>query len=519
VAASRPPTPQDRPVLLRARRAALLLLAGGTVLAACGGSARRAGQPVSGPTTPTTAQAVTARSPLRWTACRVGEGPVGFQCATLQVPLDWSDPARGTIGLALDRKPASGRALGTLVTDPGGPGVSGVDFLPGFVSELPAVITRHFDVVAFDPPGVGRSDPVICGDSAQLTAELTVDPAPTSTAGFDALVGADRRFAAGCERDSARILPYVSTVDAARDLEALRAALGPAGLTYLGFSYGTFLGATFAELYPHHVRAMVLDGALDPALGSVATVDQQSAALEGELDAFLSSCAHGGCGWDPGGNLLTDLEQLVDRVRADPVTVAGSGQSVGPAVLLYGAAAALYDPADWPLLGQALTALDHGDGGPILDLFDAYVGRSPDGSYANTVEAETAVDCLDQPVPSLSALRADEPAAARAAPVFGALDLYSEATCSVWPLPPTGRPAPIHAPGAPPIVVVGTTHDPITPYAWAEALASQLDRGVLLTREGYGHTAYGYSSCIRTVVDRYLLTTTPPKPGTVCPST
>jgi pimeloyl-ACP methyl ester carboxylesterase len=496
--------------------AAALVAVSALLVAGCGSSGSSQAAPAS--TSPTTAQSVGAGALIRWAACRGGAGPAGYQCATLQVPLDYADPAQGTIGIALDRHPATGHAIGSLVTNPGGPGVSGVDYLPSLVGELPAAMTERFDIVGFDPRGVGRSDPVTCGTGPQLDRELSVDPGPTTAAGFAALVGAARAFAAGCEARSGRILPYVSTADAARDLDRIRAALGDAKLTYLGFSYGTFLGATYASLFPTHVRAMVLDGALDPALGPIAFDDEQSAALEAEFVAFLTSCSAGSCGWRPAGSPAAGYDALLARVRAHPVAVAGRGQSVGAAALLYGTAAALYTPQTWPLLGRALAELEAGDGAPILDLFDSYVGRQADGTYQNTVEAETAVDCLDSPAPSLARLRADAPAAAQAAPVFGLLDLYSEADCSVWPTPATGKVGPIRAAGSPPIVVVGTTHDPITPYAWAKALAGQLARGVLLTRTGYGHTAYGASACVRTAVDRYLLTLQPPAPGTVCPT-
>jgi pimeloyl-ACP methyl ester carboxylesterase len=489
--------------------AAVVLLAG------CGSPAP---PPRAAPTTSTTAQRPVAGRLLRWTTCGATAGPSGLQCATLRVPLDYSDPARGTIGIALDRKPASGKAIGSLLTDPGGPGVSGVDYLPSLLPALPAAITQHFNIVGFDPRGVGRSDPVTCGTGPQLDRELGVDPSPTTPAALDALVAADRRFSRGCEVRSGRILPYVSTANAARDMDRIRAAVGDARLSYLGFSYGTLLGATYARLFPTHVRAMVLDGAIDPALGQIATVQAQSAALDRELDAFFASCAAGSCGWRPGSDLAAAYDALLAQVRSHPVRVSGSDQSVGAAALLYGSAAALYSPQTWPVLGQALSALEKGQGSPILALFDAYLERNADGTYTNTVEAETAVDCLDSPAPTIAALRTAAPATERGAPVFGLLDLYSEITCSVWPVPATGRPGPIAAAGAPPIVVVGSTGDPVTPYAWAEALAHQLDRGVLVTRTGFGHTGYSFSSCVRANVDHYLLTLHPPAPGLRCPS-
>ncbi len=393
--------------------------------------------------------------------------------------------------------------------------MSGVDFLPAMVGALPSQMLQRFDVVAFDPPGVGRSDPVVCGTGAQLDRWYGADPAPPGPAGVAALVAADRSFAAGCEARSGLVLPYVSTAAAAADLQLIRAALG-GPLTYLGFSYGTLLGATALAAHSSDVRAVVLDGAVDPALGAVAFAGQQAASLERELGDFLRACVAGQCGWDPAGSLLADYQRLVSDVRARPLVAAG--QVVGPAVVLFGTAAALYAPASWPLLGRALSALGAGNGAPIVALFDGYVGRSPDGSYNNTIEAESAVDCLDTPVPPVSVLRADAPAAAAAAPVFGLLELYGWLACDGWPVPATGHPGTLRDRGGPPVVVVGTTGDPVTPYAWARALVAQLGDAVLLTRQGYGHTAYFSSGCIRGWVDSYLLTGRPPPAGTTCPA-
>ncbi len=503
-------------------RRVLAAVAALAALAACGSTARArpSGSAAIAPasTTPTTAQAATARAPLHWSGCSSGQGPAGFECATLEVPLDEAHPGRASIGLAVDRHRATGTRVGSLLVNPGGPGVSGVDFLPGIVGELPPSVLAHFDVVGFDPRGVARSAPVTCGTGRQLDAELSVDPAPTSASGFAAMVALDRRFAAGCEARSGRLLPDVGTLDAARDLDRIRAALGDARLTYLGFSYGTLLGAEYAELFPTRVRAMVLDGAIDPSLGQVAVVSAQSAALDAQLSAFLATCEAGGCGWRPAGPGRAAYLALLGRVTATPVAVAGTGRSVGPAALLYGTAAALYSPSTWRTLGGAVAALEAGNGAPMLSLFDGYIGRRADGSYANTVEAETAVNCEDAPRPSLASLQAAAPAVRRAAPVFGLLDLYSEATCAIWPVAPTRPQGPIHAVGSPPIVVVGSTGDPITPYAWARSLAAQLAHGVLVTRHGDGHTGYGYSACVRGLVDTYLLTTAPPRPDSQCAS-
>ena len=333
-----------------------------------------------------------------------------------------------------------------------------------------------------------------------------------------ALVEATRTLTEGCQALSPAELPYVSTVDAARDLDVLRAALGDAQLTYLGFSYGSLLGATYANLFPTHVRAMVLDGVLDPALPTLTEIAQQSVALDGQLQQFFAACAHSSCPWQPGADPTAAYEALVARVRAHPLPARGTARPVGPAAVLWGTVAALYWPAMWGQLAQALQAASRGDGTGFLTLYDDYTGRQPDGSYTNIFEANAAVDCLDSPPVPLEAIQADAPAVAAAAPVFGLLDLYGEVECAVWPLPATGSIGPLPARGSPAIVVVGSTGDPVTPYAWAQSLAAELAHGVLLTRVGDGHTGYGSSACIRTQVDRYLTTLAPPAPGTRCPS-
>lgn len=403
--------------------------------------------------------------------------------------------------------------------NPGGPGASGVDFLADAVKFLPATILDRFDVVGFDPPGVGRSAPIVCLDGPGLDRYFHADPAPPTAAGLDAVIGVDRTFAQGCDKHSGTELPYVSTVDAAMDMDVIRRDVGDAQLTYLGFSYGTFLGATYAGLYPTRIRAMVLDGAMDPSVPVLQSLDQQSAAFDGDLKSALAGCAsQSSCPWNGGANPLQTFEQLLQRVRSHPLPARGTSRTVGPAELLYGTGAALYSTSTWSYLYQALGQASRGDGTDILRLFDSYTGRSPDGQYTNEFEANAAVNCLDSPAPSIQAIEAHAPASAAAAPVFGVPDLYSELGCAVWPVPATGHPGPIHAAGSPPIVVVGTTGDPATPYEEAQSLAAQLDRGVLLTRLGEGHTAYPYSSCIRNYVNAYLINLAVPPAGIRCPS-
>lgn len=457
---------------------------------------------------------------VRWVHCRGAAGPAGFDCASIAVPRDPADPTRGgTIQMALDRHRASATLEGTVVVNPGGPGASGVDFLPSMVAEMPKSLLDHYEIVGFDPPGVARTAPIICLDNTSLQAYFGQDPAPTTSEGVGRYVAEARRFADGCQQHSAAELPYVSTVDAAMDMDVLRGDLGEAKLTYLGFSYGTFLGATYAGLYPTRVRAMVLDGAVDPNQGVIAGVEEQSAALEGDLGAALTACQESAkCPWKPAGNPVAAYETLLSRVRVSPVAVPGSRRKVGPAELIYGTASTLYSTATWTDLDQALAGLAGGNGTLMLQLFDSYTGRSPQGSYNNEFEANAAVSCLDDPVPPLAAIEAGSAAAAATAPVFGVTDLYGEIGCALWPLPASGHPGAITAPGSPPILVVGTTGDPATPYPDAVALASELQHGLLLTRVGYGHTAYRDSACVRRYVDSYLSDLSLPPAGTRCPS-
>ena len=421
--------------------------------------------------------------------------------------------------MAIDRRPANGQKIGSLIVNPGGPGASGVDSLPTLVATMPNDLLDRFDVVAFDPPGVQRTAPIVCLDSAGLQNYYHVDPEPLTQSGFDALVQADRTFDSGCQSQSAAELPFVSTADAARDMDVLRGTLGDSKLTYLGFSYGTLLGATYANLFPQNVRAVVLDGALDPALGVFTQLDEQSAGLDGQLQQFFTWCkTSNSCVWRPSGDPTATYKALLARVRTNPLPVKGTTRTVGTAEFLYGTAVTLYSTATWQDLGYALQGASQNDGSDFLQFFDAYTGRQSDGSYNNLFEANTAINCIDTPAPSIAQVQAAVPSAEAAAPIFGLQNLYSEIGCTVWPIPATGKIGPIHAAGAPPIVVVGSTGDPITPYQWSQALASELQSGVLLTRVGDGHTAYRSSSCIRTAVDAYLINLTVPAAGTRCQS-
>jgi pimeloyl-ACP methyl ester carboxylesterase len=413
------------------------------------------------------------------------------------------------------------------VTNPGGPGGSGVDFLEQSASGFGASLRAHFNLVSFDPRGVDRSDPVACVSPAAIRQLVSIDPSPTTASEIAQVVQATQSFDSQCAAHTSHLLlENMSTVDAAIDMDELRAALGQAKLTYLGFSYGTYLGAIYAQLFPTHVRAMVLDGALDPALTNNQLDLEQAEGFEVDLNDFFTWCnANSTCQSELPGGASTDYHHLMSSFENGSAIPAqlpaqfGGDQEVDYGVAITGVIASLYSIDEWPQLAQALQQAIAGNGTDLDDIALEYEGFQPNGSLENIEESNTAVNCLDHPAPTSVAqyVRLASQFAA-VAPDFGAIEAWSSLTCAYWPVPPTGEPEPIHAPGAPPILVVGTTHDPATPYEWAEALASQLDKGVLLTRDGDGHTAYFSSTCVQNWADTYLTTLAMPPKGTVCPS-
>ena len=451
---------------------------------------------------------------IAWSDC--GDG---FQCGTLPVPLDYAAPGGQTLLVSVIRLPASDPAarVGSLVIEPGGPGESGTDFAREAARILFSdAIRRRFDIVGFDPRGVNRSSPIRCSDD--LDHFLAMDPTPDTPAELATLLGGEKTFVEGCERRNADVLPHVGTADVVRDLDALRAALGEERLTYLGFSYGTLIGALYAQAYPTHIRAMVLDGAMDPSLDLAEIGKAQASAFEADLHDFLAWCgASPACAFRHKGKPGPALDALMRRLETHPLpaTSIGSERLVGPTYAWEAVTGAMYDRSSWPTLAVALAAADHGDGADVLLLSDPLSGRQPDGGYSNLVESNLAVTCLDFPGPRDPApYEADARAWAKVAPHFGAYVAFSEIGCAFWPVAPIRTPAPVLAPGAPPILIVGSTRDPATPYPWAVALSHQLTSSILLTRKGDGHTGYAVSACVAAAADSYLLDLTAPRDRT-----
>ncbi|WP_330297811.1 alpha/beta hydrolase [Streptomyces sp. NBC_00503] len=459
---------------------------------------------------------------LSWRDC----GVPGFDCTTMKAPLDYEHPEAGDVDIAVARHKATGpgKRLGSLLVNPGGPGGSGIGYLQAYAGiGYPAQVRAAYDMVSFDPRGVDRSSPVECLTGQAMDKYTQVDQTPDNAAERALLVAAFKEFAAACQAHSQRVLPHVSTVDVAHDMDVLRAALGDEKLNYVGASYGTFLGATYADLYPSRAGRLVLDGAMDPSRPALELNRDQTEGFETAFRAFAADCAkQADCPLGQGSPdaVAQRLKEFFRKVDAQPVpTTDRARPALGEALATTGVIAALYDENAWPQLREALTAANNGDGNGLLALADSYYEREPDGKYANLMSANAAVNCLDQP-PAFDGPEAVDkalPSFEKASPVFGAGLAWASLNCTYWPVKATGTARALTAKGAPPIVVVGTTRDPATPYKWAQALAGQLDSGVLLTYDGDGHTAYGRGSdCIDSTINRYLLEGTPPTAGKKC---
>lgn len=504
------------------RITATAFAAAGLVLSGCtGGSGAAApSQRPSGASGPAALKKFYAQK-VSWRDC----GVVNFQCGTVRAPLDYARPEGAEVKLAVSRVRATGpgKRLGSLLVNPGGPGGSAVGYLQGYAGiGYPAPVRARYDLVGVDPRGVARSEPVECLTGKRMDAYTQVDQTPDDAAEQKALADAYKEFAAACRQKSGKVLPHVSTVEAARDMDIVRAALGDQKLTYVGASYGTFLGATYAELFPARVGRLVLDGAMDPSLTAEQLNRDQTAGFETAVNAFAADCVKKtDC---PLGT--TSTAAALDRLRrffrdtdAKPVPT-GESRPLGESLATTGVIAAMYDEAAWPELREALTRAMGGEGSALLALADSYYEREADGTYANLMSANAAVNCLDLP-PAFPGGPADVvkdvPAFEKASSVFGRNLAWAALNCTYWPTPATGHAHRVTAEGAAPIVVVGTTRDPATPYKWARSLAAQLSSGILLTYEGDGHTAYGRGSdCIDTAINTYLLDGTPPAEGKRC---
>ena len=453
---------------------------------------------------------------LSWTTC--GK----FECSNLTVPVDYDKPTGATIKLALLRVQAEGDRKASLVINPGGPGGSGVEYAQSARDVISDDVREQYDVVGFDPRGVGKSAPLKCLTDAQTDALVAADPTPDDDAEVAANVKLLQQLAARCKAGGGALLAHVSTREAARDMDVLRAALGDKKLHYLGKSYGTYLGATYAELFPANVGHLVLDGALDPALTSKEVSLGQAKGFEQATRAFVQDCDGEescplGSTVDGGMQRLRDLLSQLDR---QPLPTGDAKRPLTEGLGSLGIAVAMYDEGAWPILRDALAAAFRGDGSVLLRLADAYTSRTENGSYPNNQNTVIyAVNCLDRPGPDGTPADVQRTVAefAKQAPTWGPFLAWSELPCDYWPVDGSGEARSIKAAGSGPIVVVGTTRDPATPYEWAVNLSKQLEDGRLVTYDGDGHTAYRRGNqCVDKAVDEYLLDDKAPKDGLRC---
>ncbi|WP_228545896.1 alpha/beta hydrolase [Microcella flavibacter] len=456
---------------------------------------------------------------LRWERCGGGA-----QCATAVAPLDWDNPGDGSdIELALVRHPATEEAQGSLFVNPGGPGASGFDFVRDSVdAAVSAELRAQYDVIGWDPRGVGRSSAVTCyTDPAQM--DEFVYGVPEAEAGtpewVDELTASAVDFAEACAENSGPLLEFVDTDSTVRDLDLLRSIVGDETLTYFGYSYGTEIGARYAEAFPDRTGRLVLDGATDPTTSQFEVVLAQSVGFEAALTTYITECAAARTCPFPTDTAaaLGIVEQLYAQLDDEPIPAADGRQFTG-STLDIAIATALYDEGSWPFLSDMFTELRDGVADTGFLLADFYYGRE-DGEYVdNSLEAFIAINCLDYPVERDPATIVEQNAAiAEAAPVTTDPSPLGDVVCQNWPYESDAALEPVSAEGAPPILVVGTTGDPATPYEWAVSLSEQLASGVLLTYDGEGHIAYDEGDpCINDLVDAFLLEGAVPAGATVC---
>ncbi|MCP2249671.1 alpha/beta hydrolase [Lentzea aerocolonigenes] len=438
-------------------------------------------------------------------------------CGTLAVPLDHNTTGK-TISLKLVRvrhREQTGR-IGSLVLNPGGPGVAGIEFATSFAARASEGLLKRFDVIGFDPRGVGESAPVRCTSDPDLDRLIDFNGDMRTPAGRAEAERDSRRTAFSCKEKLGDSAQFFNTEATARDVDAIRDAVGDAKLTYAGFSYGAKLGATYAHLFPDKVRALVLDAPSFPLVDDNSTAERQLRGFEEAFDGFAKDCAA-----RPSCAELGDLRALLTGVLAQAATTplthenpADHRRTKGGTVL-FGVMSALYDSARWQPLEDALRLARRGDGTGFFDLADAGSGRH-DGTFPNAADASFVIGCNDG-----TAVLTDEQIATAAArwskdfPLFGGYQARGLFGCRFWDVPrhPLARPA---AATASPVLVIGGLHDPATPYQGAVDLTAALGNGVLLTWEGEGHTAYLRSECVNEVVDRYLVDLAVPERGRRC---
>ena len=424
------------------------------------------------------------------------------------MPLDYADPAGSTIELSLNELPARHpeERIGSLLVNPGGPGGSGLEFVAGGIN-LPTAMLDRFDIVGFDPRGVGASTGLPCGDDT-VPAFRRVDSSPDNADEQSALDAAAKDVADDCATNAGQLLPHLGTDDVVRDMDTIRQALGEDQLNYLGISYGTLLGLRYATLFPQQARAIAIDGVVDPDQDFRAFLRQQTIAFDKQISTIFDMCpaSKSGC---PSGGAAAAYDEVARRAEADPIPGSG-GESLGPSELATAALIPTYEPSAVPLFFDALTNALDGDSSTMLRLSSAY-----EGSVKYTLYA--AVECVDSPHPVGSdEYRVFAEELEGLSPRFGGAIANELLPCAYWSAPVHNIVGPVTAPGAPPMLVIGNTGDAATPYEQAVRVAMTLQNGRLLTFDSPGHAAYGQSTCVERAETAYFIDLTLPSEGMVC---
>jgi len=484
-------------------------------------------------TTATSAPAQPKVPPIKWSDCDqqiqplIADQPgsdrnLTFQCGRTEVPISYDEPRGATLPLFLVKVVMAGQTdrIGSLVVNPGGPGRSGADAAISLALQLPTDVMNRFDIVGFDPRGVGLSTPVECISDDTKERMVAAEPRPTTDQQLDDAFALTKQVADGCAKQYGDALGTFNTVDTARDMERLRQSLGDDQLTYLGYSYGTTLGSTYAELFPDKVRAFVLDGAVDPDTDQKSDAEASAQGFEAGFDAFAANCVALIAGCPIGANPRQFVYDLLAQAAQAPIPSSAQGETrqATPGVVMTAVQAALYGTASWPQLAQGLAAAQQGDAKGLFSLADSYSGRLKDGTYSNLLDANLAVSCADTDEKytesDVRALVADW---SQKYPLFGAHSAVGLYDCAVWKAHRTPLPE-RDATGSAPILVVGNTGDPVTPLPGAQDMAQDLENGDLLIWQGNGHTAYPKTDCITAAVDNYLINLVPPMDGLTCPA-
>lgn len=507
----------------------LLALSGCTSFASTvTASSRPAPAPSSATSSPRRVQ------PVKWTDCtdrikpalgslQATDRTLSYECGRLDVPISYRDPGGDTLPLFLVRIVLQGQTdrIGSLVMNPGGPGVSAVNDAVAIAQTLPLDVLKRFDLVGFDPRGVGLSTPVECIPDKLKDEIIAAPPRPVTAKQLDDTFALAKKVADDCASKYGDALGVFNTVDTARDMDRVRQAIGDDKLTYLGYSYGTTLGSTYAELFPDKVRALVLDGVVDPDTNPTQDAEETAAGLEKGFDAYAKDCTSQAAGCPLGSDPRTFVNDLLAQADQAPIPSkkAGETRAATAGVVLLAVTASLYDTSAWPQLSQALVAAQKGDSQGLFSIADSYWQRLPNGTYTNVMDANTAINCAD------TKQRVSEAEARKLAvewnqkyPLFGAGSGAGLYTCTPWEATPTPIPARKPIDTSTPVLLVGNTGDPVTPYPGAQDMAKDLRDDVLLTWQGQGHTSYPKTPCVTTAVDSYLIDLTVPPNGQTCPT-